>query len=195
MIPKCDDGLERERSESGARVREKTEVVALQFGSLLSSSCRQERDAARQCGFFTGRFFSSRLYYWFVEHRLRERANRAISGTSGADESKRSDGWMERMDRVAPPFRCVLSSSSCRRAGSGVTMWNICLRRTLRAPINMSPFKLSIYNFSECDFFSSSKFFYLFCPPFFLSFFTKKMVERREQKNNNFCVSFCNCGF
>ena len=129
---------ERERSECGARDRAKAELVAPQFSSLLSTSCRQECDAARQCGFLlvVPFFFSwSLLYYWFVEHCLRERANRAISGANGADESERSDGpnersvrsdgWMEQMERVAPPFRCVLSSSPYRRAGGGVAMWNL----------------------------------------------------------------------
>ena len=43
-VPGCDDELERERSKSGARSEQER-------SSLRRSSCRQERDAARQCGF------------------------------------------------------------------------------------------------------------------------------------------------
>ena len=44
---RCRDAT-TDSSESGARVRARAELVAPQFRSLLSSSCRQERDAARQ---------------------------------------------------------------------------------------------------------------------------------------------------
>ena len=44
-------GATTDSSESGARVRPRAELVAPQFSSRLSSSCRQERNAARQCGF------------------------------------------------------------------------------------------------------------------------------------------------
>ena len=95
---------------------------------------------------------------------MRERAHRAISGANGADESERSDGpnergvrsegWMERMERVAPPFRCLLSSSSCRRAGGGVKMWNLCLRRTLLAPTNIFLNFSRLFDFSTYSIFS-----------------------------------------
>ena len=105
------------------------------------------------------------FYYRLIPLSRRESsarvANRATSGANGADESERSDGpnersvrsgvWMERMERVAPPFRYVLSSSSCRRAGGGVTMWNLCLRRMLRAPTNIFFIFLSYFRVSVFD--------------------------------------------
>ena len=64
---------------------------------------------------------------------MRDRMNGAMSGVNGADESgwsdgpneqkSRSDGWVKRMERIAPPFRYRLPSSSCRGPGGGV---NIC---------------------------------------------------------------------
>ena len=139
----------RARSERGSE----QERSSLRRGSAPFYGARAAKNATLHdnvvfCSLY--HFFLSLLYYWFVEHRLRERANRMISGSNGAGESERSDGpnersvrsdgWMDRMERVAPPLRCVLSSSSCRRAGGGVTMRNLCLRQTLRVPTNIFPF-------------------------------------------------------
>ena len=148
-MPGCDDGLERERSEGPSKSGARCATVQIPSIELVPPR-------ARRCTTMNVVFYSLCLFFFVtiillvIEHRLRERANRATSGANGANESERSDGpnkrsvrsdgWMERMERVAPPFRCVLSSSSCRRAGGGVTMWNLCLRQTLRAPANIFPF-------------------------------------------------------
>ena len=114
-------------SESGATVRAngaRSAAVQLLFYRARAAKSATLRDNVFLC---TRTVCFLRIIQWFVEeHRLRERANGATSGANGADESERSDGpnersvrndgWMERMERVAPPFRYVLSNSCCRRA-------------------------------------------------------------------------------
>ena len=69
---RCRDAT-TDSSESGARVRASAELVAPQFSSLLSSSCRQERDAAQQ------RVFSTRCTFFFVTINIILMVRRASS--------------------------------------------------------------------------------------------------------------------
>ena len=79
-MPGCDDGLERERSDGPS----KRSSFRRSSAPILSSSCSQERDAARHVFLCTRTVRFLRIIQWFVEeHRLRERANGATSGATG----------------------------------------------------------------------------------------------------------------